>query len=260
MDQYTQNTIMNSEVDDDEIEIDFSEIIGALLKKAHIILLSGIIVALLAFIGTKLFITPMYTSETKVYVLSKSDGAAGVTTSDLQAGSYLTKDYSELVTSRTVMEQVIALLNLDMKPEELMEMISVESATDSRILTIQVENEDPKKAKEIADAVRESVSVQITEIMDADAVNTVQKADLPDAPSSPSTMKNTLIGGVLGLFLAIAVVVLITLLDDTVKTPEDVEKYLGLNTLTSIPIVGGEKKSKKTKGLSARKFVKQMNR
>ena len=260
MNQYTQNTIMNSEVDDDEIEIDFSEILGALLKKAHIIFLSGIIVALLAFIGTKLFITPMYTSETKVYVLSKSDGAAGVTTSDLQAGSYLTKDYSELVTSRTVMEQVIALLNLDMKPEELMDMVSVESATDSRILTIQVENEDPKKAKEIADAVREAVSEQITEIMDADAVNTVQKADLPDEPSSPSTMKNTLIGGILGLFLAIAVVVLVTLLDDTVKTPEDVEKYLGLNTLTSIPIVDGAKKNKKTKGLSARKFAKKMNR
>ena len=260
MDQYTQNTIMNSEVDEDEIDIDLSEIIGALLKKAHIILLSGIIVALLAFIGTKLFITPMYTSETKVYVLSKSDGAAGVTTSDLQAGSYLTKDYSELVTSRTVMEQVIALLNLDMKPEELMKMVSVESATDSRILTIKVENEDPKKAKEIADAVREAVSVQITEIMVADAVNTVQKADLPDEPSSPSTMKNTLIGGILGLFLAIAVIVLVTLLDDTVKTPEDVEKYLGLNTLTSIPIVDGAKKNKKTKGLSARKLAKKMNR
>ena len=260
MDQYTQNTIMNSDMDEDGIEFDLSEIIGALLKKAHIILLSGIIVALLAFIGTKLFITPMYTSETKVYVLSKSDGAAGVTTSDLQAGSYLTKDYSELVTSRTVMEQVIALLNLDMKPEELMKMVSVESATDSRILTIKVENEDPKKANEIADAVREAVSVQITEIMDADAVNTVQKADLPDEPSSPSTMKNMFLGGMYGIILAIIVIVLIVLLDDTVKTPEDVEKYLGLNTLTSIPIVDGAKKNKKTKGLSARKFAKKMNR
>lgn len=260
MDQYTQNTIMNSNMDDDEVVFDLSEILGALLKKAHIILLSGIIVALLAFVGTKLFITPMYTSETKVYVLSKSDGAAGVTTSDLQAGTYLTKDYSELVTSRTVMEQVIALLNLDIKPEELMEMVSVESATDSRILTIKVENEDPKKAKEIADAVREAVSVQITEIMDADAVNTVQKADLPDTPSSPNTMANVVLGTIFGLVFACVIIVLITLFDDTVKTPEDVEKYLGLNTLTSIPIVDGVKKNKKTKGLSARKFVKKMNR
>lgn len=84
-----------------------------------------------------LFITPMYTAETKVYVLSKSDGAAGITTSDLQAGSYLIKDYTELVKSRTVMEQVIAVLNLDVKPEELMEMISVEAATDSRSLLLK---------------------------------------------------------------------------------------------------------------------------
>lgn len=260
MNQYSKNTIMSSEADNDELTIDLTEIIGALLKKAHIILLTGIIVALLAFIGTKLFITPMYTAETKVYVLSKSDGSAGVTTSDLQAGSYLTKDYTELVKSRTVMEQVIAVLNLDMKPEELMNMVSVEAATDSRILTIRVQDADPKQAKEIADAVRESVSVQITEIMDADAVNTVEKADLPDAPSSPNTKKNTLLGGILGIILAMGVVVLISILDDTIKTPDDVERYLGLNTLTSIPIAAGAKKNKKAKGFSVRQFTKNMNR
>lgn len=251
---------MNPESDNDELTIDLTEVIGALLKKAHIIILTGIIVALLAFIGTKLFITPMYTAETKVYVLSKSDGSTGISATDLQAGSYLTKDYTELVKSRTVMEQVIAVLNLDVKPEELMEMISVEAVTDSRILTIKVENDDPKQAKEIADAVREAVSVQITEIMDADAVNTVEKADLPSEPSSPNTMKNTMLGGILGIILAMGVVVLISILDDTIKTPDDVERYLGLNTLTSIPITEGAKKNKKAKGLSARQFTKTMNR
>ena len=76
MNQYTKNTRMNPESDNDELTIDLTEVIGALLKKAHIIILTGIIVALLAFIGTKLFITPMYTAETKVYVLSKSDGSS----------------------------------------------------------------------------------------------------------------------------------------------------------------------------------------
>lgn len=260
MNQYTKNTRMNSESDNDELTIDLTEIFGALLKKAHIILLTGIIVALLAFIGTKLFITPMYTAETKVYVLSKSDGSTGISATDLQVGSYLTKDYTELVKSRTVMEQVIAVLNLDMKPEQLMGMVSVEAATDSRILTIKVASDDPKQAKEIADAVRESVSVQITEIMNADAVNTVEKADLPSAPSSPNTMKNTMMGGILGIILAMGVVVLISIMDDTIKTPDDVERYLGLNTLTSIPIVAGAKKNKKAKGLSVRQFTKTMNR
>ena len=225
MNQYTKNTRMNPESDNDELTIDLTEVIGALLKKAHIIILTGIIIALLAFIGTKLL-----------------------------------KDYTELVKSRTVMEQVIAVLNLDVKPEELMKMISVEAATDSRILTIKVENDDPKQAKEIADAVREAVSVQITEIMDADAVNTVEKADLPSAPSSPNTMKNTMMGGILGIILAMGVVVLIYIMDDTIKTPDDVERYLGLNTLTSIPIAEGAKKNKKAKGLSACQFTKTMNR
>lgn len=260
MNQYTKNTRMNPESDNDELTIDLIEVIGALLKKAHIIILTGIIVALLAFIGTKLFITPMYTAETKVYVLSKSDGSTGISATDLQAGSYLIKDYTELVKSRTVMEQVIAVLNLDMKPEQLMGMVSVEAATDSRILTIKVESDDPKQAKEIADAVREAVSVQITEIMNADAVNIVEKADLPSEPSSPNTMKNTMMGGILGIILAMGVVVLIFIMDDTIKTPDDVERYLGLNTLTSIPIAAGAKKNKKAKGLSVRQFAKTMNR
>ena len=238
---------MNPESDNDELTIDLTEVIGALLKKAHIIILTGIIVALLAFIGTKLFITPMYTAETKVYVLSKSDGAAGITTSDLQAGSYLTKDYTELVKSRTVMEQVIAVLNLDMKPEQLMGMVSVEAATDSRILTIKVESDDPKQAKEIADAVRESVSVQITEIMNADSVNTVEEGNLPTSPSSPNVKKNMMLGALLGLVISMGFIVLISILDDTVKTPDDVEKYLGLNVLTSIPIQEGSSAPKRAK-------------
>lgn len=260
MNQYTQNSMMNSEADNDEITIDLTEVFRALWRNVHLILLSGIVAALLAFVGTRFLLTPIYTSVTKVYVLSKSNGEASLTASDMQTGAYLTKDYMELVKSRAVMEQVIATLNLDMKPGELMNMISVESATDTRILTISVENEDPKVAKEIADAVRESVSVQITEVMDADAVNTVDVANLPEDPSSPNAMKNTALGAILGMLLAAGIIVLIYILDDTIKTPEDVEQYLGLSVLTSIPIAEGVKKSKKAKGLSAKQFAKKMRK
>lgn len=256
----SQNTMINPEVDNDEITIDLTELFMAIWRKLHLVILAGIVVALFAFIGTKLFITPMYTSVTKVYVLSKQDGNASPTYSDLQTGSSLTKDYMELVKSRPVLEQVIAILNLDMKAEELADTITVDTPTDTRILRISVENEDPKTAKEIADAIRESVSIQITEIMDADSVNTVEVGNLPTEPSSPSTMKNMLIGGILGVLLAIGIIVLIYILDDTIKTPEDVEYYLGLNVLTSIPIEEGVKKSKKVKGLSARQFNRKMKK
>jgi capsular polysaccharide biosynthesis protein len=256
----SQSTMMNHETDNDEITIDLTDLLTVIWRRLHLIILSGVLLGLVAFIGTKLFVTPMYTSVTKVYVLSKQDSSANLTYSDLQTGTSLTKDYMELVKSRPVLEQVIAILNLDMDVDNLSDAITVDTPQDTRILRIAVENENPKTAKEIADALRESVSIQITEIMDADSVNTVEMANLPVTPSSPSLTKNTAIGILLGILLAIGIIVLIYILDDTIKTPEDVEYYLGLNVLTSIPIQEGFKKSKKVKGLSSRQFSKQMRK
>lgn len=182
-----------------------------------------------------------------MYVLSKQDGGSSVTYADLQTGAQLTKDYMRLVTIDPVMEQVISELELDMSVSELRKSINVSSAGDTRIVSISVENADPKKAKEIANTLRETVGEQIVAIMNADAVNTVAEASLPTAPSSPSTMKNTAIGGILGFLLSIGVIVLIFVLDDTIKTPEDVENYLGLNVLASLPIKEGTAKTKKAK-------------
>ena len=246
--------------DNDEITIDLTELLSFLWGKAYIIILAGIVAALVAFGGTQLLITPKYTSSTSMYMLTRSDGNSGLTTSDLQTGTQLTQDYMELVKSRTVLEQVISVLNLDMTPEELSSTITTSNTENTRILTIQVENEDPELAREIADAVREAASVTIEDIMEIDAVNTIEMANLPENPSSPSVMRNTAIGGLLGIVLAAGILVLIFILDDTIKTPDDVENYLGLNVLTSIPIQEGEQKVKKTKRRTTRKMARKMKR
>ena len=236
-------------MEEDELTIDLGELFRVLLSKVHIIILSAILMALVAFVGTKLLVTPMYTSVTKMYVLAKDENSNSSTSNynELTAGSMLTKDYMELVKSRPVLEKTISVLNLKMQPSELANMISVSTPTDTRIMTVSVESENPKQAKEIADAVREAVSVQIQEIMSVDSVNTVEEGNLPTAPSSPNTMKNMMLGGILGFVIAAGIITLIYLLDDTIKTPEDVENYLGLNVLTSIPIQSGTAKSKKAK-------------
>ena len=254
-----QERRMTQEVDNDEITIDLTELFMALWSKLHLIIMAGVLGALIAFVGTSFFITPKYTSETKVYVLTRADSSAGVTYTDLQTGAQ-TQDYMELATSRPVLEQVIAVLNLDLTPEELKNMISVNTPEGTRILSITVQSEDPKEAKEIADAVRESVSIQITEIMDADAVNTVEEGNLPTSPSSPSVSRNIALGALLGLVLAMGVIALIFILDDTIKTPDDVEHYLGLNTLTSIPLSEGMQKGKKVKKLPEKRMMKNMKR
>lgn len=242
-----QDNLLNQKIEEEEVTIDLADLFWTLWGKLPVILLSTALFAVAAFAGTKLLITPMYTSVTKVYVLSKQDNNSSVTYNDLQIGSQLTKDYMELVKSRPVLEKVIERLELDMKPEELKSRIGVTTQTDTRIMAISVRHEDPQEAKKIADEVREAVSVQITDIMNVDSVNMVEDASLPESPSSPSMLKNTAIGAILGFILVAGIFTILFILDDSVKTTDDVEKYLGLNVLTSVPLAEGEKRSKKVK-------------
>ena len=209
--------MMNQEIQDDEVTIDLMELFSALWAKKTIIILSAVFMALVAFVGTKMFVTPKYTSVTKLFVMTKNDDtSASATYTDLQTGSMLTKDYMELVKSRPVLEKTISKLKLDVTPEELAGMITTETPTDTRIMSISVTDDDPKEAKQIADTLRKAVSVQITEIMNADSVNTVEEANLPTSPSSPNVKKNMMLGALLGLVISMGFIVLISILDDTV--------------------------------------------
>lgn len=231
---------------DDEIEIDLMEILNVLLSKLGLIILSGMVLALVAIVGTKLFITPQYQSVTKMYVLSKQNNDT-LTNADLQTSTLLTKDYAELIQSRTVTEAVIAKLSLDMKHEQLLGKMEVVTATDNRIVTIKVLDEDPYVARDIANAVRDTAAEHIKNVMNSEAVNIVDEANVPDGKYSPSVMKNGLIAGVLGCFLAIAVILIQYISNDTIKVSEDVEKYLGLSVLGTIPMDKNEGKKKKKK-------------
>lgn len=219
---------------DDVIEIDLVELLGVILHNLWIIIVSGVIVAAVALLVSYFIITPKYESVTKIYVISKTN-ADTMTYSDLQAGSTLTKDYKELVKSRPVLEEVLAETGIDVELKDLEEQITVEVPTDTRIVSITVEDKDPYEARIIADSVRIAASKHIREVMDTEAVNVVEEASLPIEKSSPSILKNTAIGYAVGLFLAIAIVMINYIMDDTIKTPDDVEKFLGVSVLGSIP-------------------------
>ena len=219
---------------DDVIEIDLVELLGVILHNLWIIIVSGVIVAAVALLVSYFVITPKYESVTKIYVISKTN-ADTMTYSDLQAGSTLTKDYKELVKSRPVLEEVLAETGIDVELKDLEEQITVEVPQDTRIVSITVEDKDPYEARIIADSVRIAASKHIQEVMNTEAVNVVEEASLPIEKSSPSILKNTAIGYAVGLFLAIAIVIINYIMDDTIKTPDDVEKFLGVSVLGSIP-------------------------
>ena len=239
---------MEQQYERDEIEIDLKQLFFVLWDKKWMIVLSGLILALAAFLVTRVFLTPVYASTATVYVMNRqSENAAS--SSDISAATSLTKDFEAMVTSRTVMEQVIDQVGLDMTTEELEKLISVSNPTDTRLLDITVEHESPEMAKEIVDCVASVASVQIVEMMGIEKVNIVDQGGIAENPSSPNTMRNVLIAGVIGVFIAAFFIVLRHLLDDTIKTSEDVEKYLGLSVLGVIPKNEGDtvKKSRPVK-------------
>ena len=229
----------------DEMEIDLMELFSVVWHNLLLIIEIGLCVGALAFLFSSLLVPKQYVSTTKVYILNRQSDSVNVTYSDLQSGATLTKDYKELIKSLPVMEKVVAQLNLDISPERLANKITVNSPADTRIIEISVSDTDPYRANAMANAVRIAASAQISQVMDIEAVNIVQKASYPDHASSPSVMKNTMLGCILGAILTIAVLFVLYLLDDTIKTPDDVEKVLGMSVLGTIPILKGEEGKKK---------------
>lgn len=230
----------------DEIEIDLRELFLVILSKFWIIFFTGLILALVGFILSRFVLTPQYESVTKIYVLSKQN-ETNITYSDLQMGSQLTKDYQELIVSRPVLENVIIEQNLNEDYEQLKNKIEVTIPNDTRIISITVTDESPYNAMNIANSIREYSADQIATVMDIKAVNVVEEASLPTNPSSPNVLKNSLIGGLIGLFLAVGLVVFHFVMDDTIKNQEDIEKRLGLSTLATIPLQNTKTSKKKKK-------------
>ena len=237
---------MENKNNNDVIEIDLLEILGLLLSRWLLIMLVGITAALIGFAISFFVIAPTYESTTKIYILNKNE-SQNVTYSDMQLGTQLTKDYSELINSRYVLEEVIQKLRLNLDYQGLKEKVNVSSPTDTRIVAITVTDTDPVEAMNIANAIRESASNHIGNVMDIDAVNVVESANMPTKKAAPSYLKWTVIAGILGVMLVCAIILINYLLDDTIKTSEDVERYLGLSTLAIIPVIESEADSKKKK-------------
>lgn len=222
---------------DDEIEIDLMEIFMVLLHYIWIIAIAAVLVGGAAFALSRFVITPTYESTTRILVLNRQEAAGGsLTYSDLQLGTSLTKDYPELIQSRYVVEEVMDIFGLDTTYEAFIKKIRVSTKSDSRIIDITIADPDPMLAKEIADALRDIAAERIVEVTDIQAVNMVDEANVPSRPANPSVPKWTLVGFLLGGFLAAAVVLIGFLLDDTIKSSEDIEKYLHLSTLGLIPL------------------------
>lgn len=218
--------------ENEETGIDLTEILNLLLRKWWLILLSLAVGVCAAFGYTKICVTPLYQASSMIYVL----GTQGGESININLSRQLTSDFITLSKSRPVIEDAINKVNLDMTYEEVAGMISVENPTDTSMLKTTVTSADPQLAKSLSNAMSDTLAERIQEVMGKDKPSTVEKAIEPKYPVTPNTTKNMMVGGLLGAVLMMGVLVLLFLMDDRIKNQDDVERYLQLNVLASIPI------------------------
>lgn len=210
-----------------------------ILVKRMLILISLPLLSLFAtYAVSTVFLTPVYQAKTTVYVISKSDDLqSGYSSSDLVISQQLVKDYQEFIKSRVVIEAVMTELGLENTSyENLAERITVKRKNESRILEIVVNDTNPTLARDIAQSVTTTFREKVIELMNIENVNILDEARIPEYPISPDIPLNLLFSFFTGLFAAIGLIFLLNYLDSTIKDGEDVEKYLKLKVLGSIPV------------------------
>ena len=249
---------------DEEMTIDLLELFQVLWHKAWLILLCIFVGAAAAFIYTKAFVTPLYKSQSMIYVFAQNSDQT--TVSDLQIGSQLVVDLKTIATTREVVEVPIRELHLPYTYEQVVKKISIGNPTNSRLITITVSDPSPQMAAAISNSMADALRYRIAEIMNTETPAFVEKAVVAADPSSPSLKKNVAIGGLLAAVLVCGVLIVIYMLDDTIKSEEDVEKYLGKNVLAVFPVdtsieETGKQKKKATKlNRMLKKMLKQERR
>ncbi|HEL1961287.1 Wzz/FepE/Etk N-terminal domain-containing protein [Streptococcus suis] len=215
------------------IEIDILLLLKTIWRKKFLIILTALFGAGIAFVYSSFLVTPQFDSTTRIYVVSQNvEAGAGLTSQELQAGTYLVKDYKEIILSQDVLTQVATELNLN---ENLKEKVSVSIPVDTRIVSISVRDADPNEAARIANSLRTFAAQKIVEVTKVSDVTTLEEAVPAEEPTTPNIKRNILLGLLAGGILATGIILAMEVLDDRVKRPQDIEEVMGLTLLGVVP-------------------------
>lgn len=232
--------------------IDLLELAKELRKKIVLIIVCAILGGAVMGVYSFFVATPIYQSTSKLYILSKTTSITSL--ADIQVGTSLASDYVELIKSRPVVLTVIKDMDLDMSYDAMVDSLIVENVSDTRLVKITVSDTDPERAKLIANKFAKVAKVQISNIMRTDEPTIAEAAVVKRTPVSPDKRKNILMGILIGIVLSCGYVTIRFLMDDTIKDPDDITKYLELDNLAIVPFEDG-----KTPG-STKKHKKHRNR
>ena len=232
----------------EETQIDLLELLMVYLKKWWIIVLCGIAAGAVALLYTVTQVTPLYQAGVSVYVNNIRSGEyiEYVSGSDLSTSKMLVNTYVNIISSNTVLEKVIEDAGLTCTVDELRDMLSASQVDDTEIFQVYITHPDPNEAARIANAVANIAPSQIENFVEGSSCKIIDYAAVPNERVSPSYSRNTLLGGVIGCILAIAVLTVRHLMDVRLKTEEDLEQFFELPVLGQIPSFsqGGQRRDR----------------
>lgn len=229
----------NRNVNTEEVEIDLQRLFATLLDKAWLIGIVALLAAAAMFVGTLLMVTPQYQASAMFYVnntdISVGSANLSLTASDISASRGLVDTYIVILNTRETMLEVIDYSDVDLSYEALKGMVSAEAVDDTEVFRVTVTSPDPLQAEQIANSFAHILPKRIANIIEGSSAKVVDAAVVPSAPSSPSYTRNTMMGFLVGLVLAAAVVVVADLLNVSIRTEEDILRTGANPVLAAVP-------------------------
>ncbi len=223
----------------DYYTIDFLHIAKSLWHRAWIIILSGILAAAVGFSVAAFVIKPEYSSSIMLYVNNSSfslgNTSFSISSSEITAAQSLVKTYGEILNNRTTLERVIDKAEIDYTYRELSKMIVASPSNDTEIMKVTVTANDPYEASKIANCIAEVLPVRISEIIDGASMEVVDSAVADLEKVAPSITKYTAVGLILGILIAVLVLSVVAMLDETIHNEDYVLQTYDYPILAKIP-------------------------
>ena len=219
----------------DGIVLDLGAVFRLIWKNFWLLFLSGLAGGLFMLLASKFYMTPLFQASTKIYILNHEEGKK-LTHNDIFVSSLLSQDYSDLITSREVLERSAKILGMDSSYEDLLKRVGVLSSNQNeRILTILVRDPDPYTAYDLVNTVLHVAKEHIGQVVEDDIVTVVEDAVIPEVKTLPRAKRSSVLGAILTAGLCFLFLTIKTVRDDSIRTQEDVEEYLGLHVLGMVP-------------------------
>lgn len=237
-------------------ELDLKELLQLFWEKKVQIILIVAIFAVVGVIYTMGFIEPKYQSSTRLLLTTNSSSVAGsesITATDVTLNSKLVSTYSVLVKSQKVIREVISNLEINVDEADIRKNVTVSAVSDAEVIEIKVKNTDPVLAAKITNEIAKVFIENVKEYYGIENVRVVDTAEVPTAPCNINHTKDVVIFAFAGLVLSAIYILIVNMLDTTIKSEEDIEKIQGLKVLAEIPIY--ETPDDKTKNKGKRRKV-----